>query len=112
MPQTRKEKKPPFTAPTMTAAMLTGLDESQLRQMHDQLPADDRADVVAEMKRRGLVVVPVLRCALCSDAVTEESFCHGCKKHVCEECGVSSPWGPHDVMDHQDEPEEPESEDR
>jgi hypothetical protein len=50
-------------------------------------------------------------CALCSkvlespDSVEEEFRCHGCGYLVCSSCCISSPTGPHLVVEHQEDEE-------
>lgn len=47
------------------------------------------------------------KCALCETRILEEewedSFCHGCGYHICEDCGGDAPMGVHLVVEHQDE---------
>lgn len=40
-------------------------------------------------------------CALCDKPTTDEMFCFGCKKHVCEKCDQTGVIGDHSVTDHQ-----------
>ena len=47
-------------------------------------------------------------CHFCGKGESEEGYCWGCKKHICEDCSINwdMPWGGHDVEVHQEEPEE------
>jgi hypothetical protein len=47
-------------------------------------------------------VIPETACFNCYTVCNEEDFCFGCKKYVCEKCGVniSPPFGSHDPEVH------------
>ncbi|KXK47995.1 MAG: hypothetical protein UZ05_CHB002002165 [Chlorobi bacterium OLB5] len=39
-------------------------------------------------------------CYFCGSPVNEDSYCYGCKTHVCRQCGKYTPMGFHFVDDH------------
>jgi hypothetical protein len=48
-------------------------------------------------------------CFHCTEDVDDDTFCHGCGVHICEDCENNHTlMGQHDPMDHLDEPEEDE----
>lgn len=50
--------------------------------------------------------IPV--CYFCKEVTDEDHYCYGCKHYVCDKCDKSSPFGDHNVEDHQDTEEEDE----
>ena len=65
--------------------------------------------MAAKKKERGQK--PEGKCAKCGKACDDDHYCHGCKKHICDDCSVNwnPPWGTHDVSVHFEEPEEDEA---
>jgi len=45
-------------------------------------------------------------CYFCGKEVVEDDFCSGCDAHVCDECALMDPIGPHNPSDHQNVEEE------
>lgn len=42
-------------------------------------------------------------CAKCKKPVDDGSFCHGCNEYLCDDCdkaGITLPFGPHGLEDH------------
>ena len=49
-------------------------------------------------------------CYKCEKPCDEDTYCYGCREHICEKCCKEDPWGTHEPEDHYetDEDEEPE----
>lgn len=40
------------------------------------------------------------KCFLCSNPCTEDDYCNGCGKYICQSCDVHQPVGEHEPHEH------------